>query len=187
MGRQSRLRQQRRTAAFHVRSPGMLEVLSVGKGDLKIAIGDSNKDRADAQRLIEEMLRKGYTLFVETDDGPLKVTRFDPDAMVYVVIDTPDVVSDAATREHMRRWADGEESHPGEECRRLRAGFGGQARAHSETPAQAAHRARRGQQDDSDRTHSRWIGQPASDMKRTHGRPKPTTPQRQPTRNGLPR
>ena len=115
MGRQSRLRQQRRTAAFHVRSPGMLEVLSVGKGDLKIAIGDSNKDRADAQRLIEEMLRKGYTLFVETDDGPLKVTRFDPDAMVYVVIDTPDVVSDAATREHMRRWADGEESHPGEE------------------------------------------------------------------------
>jgi len=69
----------------------MLEVLSVGKGDLKIAVGDSNKDRADAQRLIEEMLRKGYTLFVETDDGPLKVTRFLPDAMAYVVVDTPDV------------------------------------------------------------------------------------------------
>ena len=91
MGRQARLKQQRRTAAFSVRSVGMLEVLSVGKGDLKIAVGDSNKDRADAQRLIEEMLRKGYTLFVETDDGPLKVTRFDPDAMAYVVAGTPDV------------------------------------------------------------------------------------------------
>ena len=116
MGRQSKLKQQRRrTARFEVRSPGMLEVLSVGKGDLKIAVGDSNKDRADAQRLIEEMLRKGYTLFVETADGPLKVTRFLPDQMAYVVIDTPDVApADAATREHMQRWADGEESHPGE-------------------------------------------------------------------------
>ena len=94
MGRQSRLRQQRRrgTAHFSVLSPGMLEVLSVGKGDLKITVGDSNKDRADAQRIIEEMLRKGYTLFVETADGPLKVTRFDPDRMVYVVADTPGVV-----------------------------------------------------------------------------------------------
>ncbi len=96
MGRQSKLKQQRRrTARFEVRSPGMLEVLSVGKGDLKIAVGDSNKDRADAQRLIEEMLRKGYTLFVETADGPLKVTRFLPDAMAYVVVDTPDVTSAA--------------------------------------------------------------------------------------------
>lgn len=95
MGRQSRLKRQRRTATFNVRSPGILEVLSVGKGDLKIAIGDSNKDRADAQRLIEEMLRKGYTLFVETADGPLKVTRFLPDAMAYAVVDTPEVVSAA--------------------------------------------------------------------------------------------
>jgi hypothetical protein len=98
MGRQSRLRQQRRrgTAHFSVLSPGMLEVLSVGKGDLKITVGDSNKDRADAQRIIEEMLRKGYTLFVETADGPLKVTRFDPDRMVYVVADTPGVEPEPA-------------------------------------------------------------------------------------------
>src|SRR6266567_3435839 len=92
----SRLKRQRRTATFDVRSPGMLEVLSVGKGDLKIEIGDSNKDRADAQRLIEEMLRKGYTLFVETPDGPLKVTRFLPDVMAYVVVDTPDMAPEPA-------------------------------------------------------------------------------------------
>lgn len=124
MGRASRRKQQRRPrpATFRVTSPGMLEVLSIGRGDLKIAIGDSNQDRADAQHLIEEMLRKGYTLFVETKDGPLKVTRFLPDQMAYVVAGTPDVVpgppqatDEQATREHMRRWARGEESHPGED------------------------------------------------------------------------
>lgn len=91
MGRQSRLKRQRRTAAFSVLSTGMLEVLSVGKGDLKIEIGNSNKDRAEAQRLIEEMLRKGYTLFTETADGPLKVKKFDPDRMVYIVADSPGI------------------------------------------------------------------------------------------------
>lgn len=92
MGRKSNAKQQRRrTASFTVLCPGILEVLSVGKGDLKIEVGDSNKDRADAQRLIEEMLRKGYTLFAETGDGLLKVRKFDPDRMVYIVADTPGV------------------------------------------------------------------------------------------------
>lgn len=95
MGQKSRQKQHRRrahTARFTVLSPGMLEVLSVGKGDLKIQIGDSNDDRANAQRIIEEMIRKGYTLFVETADGPLKVTKFLPDKMAYLVADTPGVV-----------------------------------------------------------------------------------------------
>jgi hypothetical protein len=117
MGRQSRLKRNRRDAKFSVQCPGMLDVLSVGKGELTIAIGDSNKDRADAQRLIEEMLRKGYTLFVEGPGGDqLKVTKFLPGQMAYVVVGTPDVVpDDNSTREHMRHWADGEESHAGEE------------------------------------------------------------------------
>ena len=119
MGRKSRHKQQRRRAAtFSVLSPGMLEVLSIGKGDLKIEIGNSNADRAKAQSLIEEMLRKGYTLFVETADGPLKVRKFLPDEMVYVVADTPDIVPpdrEEQTLEHMRRWQAGEETHPGEE------------------------------------------------------------------------
>lgn len=94
MGRQSRLKQQRRDAhaRFTITSPGMLEVLSVGKGDLKITIGDSRKDRADAQELIHEMLRKGYTLIVDTPQGPAKVRRFDPDQMCYIVAGTPDIV-----------------------------------------------------------------------------------------------
>lgn len=95
MGQKSRAKQARRTAAFEVLSRGMLEVLSVGKGDLKIEIGNSNADRAKAQRLIEDMLRKGYTLFVETADGPLRVRKFLPDEMAYLVADVPDVVAAA--------------------------------------------------------------------------------------------
>lgn len=98
MGRQSRHKQhvrRTRAAAFTILSPGILEVLSIGKGDLKIEIGDTNHDRAKAQQVIEEMLRKGYTLFVETADGPLKVTKFLPDKMAYLVADTPDVAPDS--------------------------------------------------------------------------------------------
>jgi hypothetical protein len=97
MGRAARLKAKRRhVAGFEVLSAGSLEVLSVGKGDLQIKVGPSNKDRADAQRLIEEMIRKGYTLLVETDDGLLRVTKFDPDRMVYVVADAPGVSSEPA-------------------------------------------------------------------------------------------
>lgn len=96
MGRQSRMKARRRAATFSVVSVGMLEVLSVGRGDLKIEIGASADDRARAQHLIQEMIRKGYTLFVETGDGPLRVTRFDPDQMVYIVAGTPDVTEPEA-------------------------------------------------------------------------------------------
>jgi histone deacetylase complex regulatory component SIN3 len=89
-------RPRRAAASFTVACPGVLEVLSIGKGDLKIEIGDSNEDRAKAQRIIEEMLRKGYTLFVETPDGLEKVTRFLPDEMAYVVADVPELVPPGA-------------------------------------------------------------------------------------------
>ena len=101
MGRKSNAKRQRRRAArFTVLSPGVLEVLSIGKGDLKIEIGDSNEDRARAQQMIEEMMRKGYTLFVETSDGLEKVKKFLPGEMVYVVADTPDIVADSAEPAH---------------------------------------------------------------------------------------
>lgn len=68
--------------------PGMLEVLSVGKGDLKIQIGcEDPKDIEDGRKLIEEMLRKGYSIFVETDSGPSRVKKFNPKRMTYIVSD----------------------------------------------------------------------------------------------------
>lgn len=90
MGQKSRAKQQRRQAGVArvtVVSPGSLEVLSVGKGELRLQVGGSPKDRADAEQVIGEMLRKGYTLFVETADGLERVTEFLPGEMVYVVAD----------------------------------------------------------------------------------------------------
>jgi hypothetical protein len=62
---------------------GSLDVLSVGKGDLKLTWGDG--DEADAREVIEEMLRKGYSIFVETDVGPASVQRFSAERMEYVI------------------------------------------------------------------------------------------------------
>lgn len=73
-------------AEIEVVCPGMLEVLSVGKGDIKLTIGGDDPEETDKARLIiEEMLRKGYGIFVETDDGLSRVKGFNPKRMTYVI------------------------------------------------------------------------------------------------------
>jgi hypothetical protein len=94
MGKAARLARQERernkTAEFGVFCPGMLDVLSIGHGDVKLTLDTSDpKDVEDARQLIEEMLRKGYSIFVDTDDGPTKVREFNPKRMTYVVADVP--------------------------------------------------------------------------------------------------
>jgi len=74
-------------AEFGVFCPGVLEVLSIGKGDLKLAVGDSDEDREQARELIREMLRKGYSIYVETDHGPIRVHDFNAYKMTYVIRD----------------------------------------------------------------------------------------------------
>lgn len=71
------------TAEIEIVTPGVLEVLSVGKGDLKLSWDPG--DEAKARETIEEMLRKGYTIFVETENGTARVKRFDPKHMAYVI------------------------------------------------------------------------------------------------------
>jgi hypothetical protein len=79
------------TAEFGVFCPGMLEVLSIGKGDLKLTIGGDNpEDTEKARKLIQEMLEKGYAIFVETDKGPTRVKRFNPHRMTYIISEVPD-------------------------------------------------------------------------------------------------
>lgn len=74
---------------FETFCPGMLEVLSIGKGDLKLTLaGDNEADTTKARALIEEMLRKGYAIFVETDEGPVRVHEFNPWKMCYVIRDS---------------------------------------------------------------------------------------------------
>lgn len=78
-----------KAAEFSVFCPGVLEVLSIGKGDLRLSVGDNDNDRDQARALIDEMLRKGYSIFVETDNGPERVHEFNPRRMTYVIRDAP--------------------------------------------------------------------------------------------------
>lgn len=99
MGKAARLaeRERRRQAEFSVHARGMLEVLSIGKGDLKLTVDSSNpEEREKAKRLITEMLEKGYGIYVETDKGLVRVKRFNPKRMTYVIIDEPPVETAAA-------------------------------------------------------------------------------------------
>jgi hypothetical protein len=74
------------TADIEVVCPGMLDVLSVGKGDLKITVGcDDPEEKERGRVLIEELLRKGYTIFVETDEGLARVTEFNPNRFTYII------------------------------------------------------------------------------------------------------
>ncbi len=77
-------------ATFGVFTPGVLEVLSIGRGDLTLHVGTNDDDRDRAREVITEMLRKGYAIFVETDHGPERVTAFNPQRMTYTIADGPD-------------------------------------------------------------------------------------------------
>jgi len=94
MGRASRAKAERRRskeATFEVFCPGVLEVLSIGKGDLKLTVDVGHPDDvAKARALIEEMLRKGYAIFVETEAGPVRVQQFNPELMSYVIYEVPE-------------------------------------------------------------------------------------------------
>jgi methyl coenzyme M reductase subunit D len=89
MGRAARLKRERRvhaTADIEVVCPGMLEILSVGKGDIKLTIDSNDPGEVnDARKIIEEMLAKGYGIFVETDKGLSRVKKFNPKRMTYVI------------------------------------------------------------------------------------------------------
>lgn len=75
------------TADIEVVLPGMLEVLSVGKGDIKLTVGgDDPEEIAKAKAIIEEMMSKGYGLFVEGAGGVLRrVKKFNPKKMEYTI------------------------------------------------------------------------------------------------------
>lgn len=80
-------REKARVAEFTVALQGSLEVLSIGKGDLRITIGGDADDTEKARALITEMLEKGYAIFVETDEGLTRVKQFMPKRMTYVISD----------------------------------------------------------------------------------------------------
>lgn len=70
---------------------GELDVLSVGQGHLRVTVDDKDPEGIDkARRMIEDMLKRGFSIFVETDKGLRRVKKFNPQRMTYLVDDVPD-------------------------------------------------------------------------------------------------
>jgi hypothetical protein len=69
---------------------GEIDVLSVGRGHNKVEVGNTPEDVEKARTMIEDMLKRGYSIFVEDPKtGDLKrVKKFNPKKMMYL-IDAP--------------------------------------------------------------------------------------------------
>lgn len=70
---------------------GLLDVLSVGRGHMRLEIPEDDPVAiAKARTMIESMLEQGYSIFIETSDGKTRrVKKFNPKRMTYL-IDAPD-------------------------------------------------------------------------------------------------
>lgn len=72
-------------------SVGVIDVLSVGRGHMRVEIPENDPAQLEKARLmIEDMLKRGYSIFIETSDGKTRrVKKFNPKRMTYL-IDAPD-------------------------------------------------------------------------------------------------
>lgn len=68
---------------------GEVAILNVAGGDTKVTFDKSNKaETIRAGRIIQDMLRRGYMLLVEDDDGEhVRVREFDEDKCEYIIAD----------------------------------------------------------------------------------------------------
>lgn len=70
-----------------------MDVLSVGQGHMSLKFDYNDPiERARAERVIKDMLKRGYALFVQHADGTFdRVKRFDPVFGEYIIADGPTV------------------------------------------------------------------------------------------------
>lgn len=71
---------------------GVLDVLAIGKGDMRMVFGPEDAERA--KKVIETMMQAGYGIFVETDDGLARVKRFNAKRMTYVITESVEAEND---------------------------------------------------------------------------------------------
>ncbi len=67
--------------------PG-LDILNTGSGHVEMRFDKDPMELERAKRIITDMLKRGYVLFVEGKDKELhRVEKFDPEKMVYLIAD----------------------------------------------------------------------------------------------------
>lgn len=72
--------------------PTGIDVLNAGLGHLEIRFnGDDPMEQVRASRIINDMLKRGYALFVEGEDGKMtRVKKFIESKFAYIIADGPD-------------------------------------------------------------------------------------------------
>lgn len=78
-------------------TPG-LDILNTGHGHMEISFDKGDPMELErAKRIIADMLRRGYVLFIEGEDKALiRVEHFDPEKGVYIIADGPLYAGDQA-------------------------------------------------------------------------------------------
>lgn len=67
-----------------------LAVLNVGEGDMKFSFdADDVQEVARAERIVTDMLRRGYALFAEVNGKLVRLKSFDAKTASYIVADGP--------------------------------------------------------------------------------------------------
>lgn len=67
---------------------GEIDILSIGRGHLTVTFTpDDPKSMENAKHMIEDMLKRGASIFVETDKGLTRVKKFNPKRMTYIIDD----------------------------------------------------------------------------------------------------
>ena len=69
--------------------PG-LDILNCGAGHMEVRFEKGDAIELErAKRVITDMLRRGYALFIEGPEGLVRVKSFDPEKCVYIIGDGP--------------------------------------------------------------------------------------------------
>src|SRR5688572_10358585 len=73
---------------------GVLDVLNCGAGHLSFKFDKGDEEEiAKAKKVITDMLKRGYMIFVEVDGKQKRVRKFDPKQNEYI-LEEPDVIAE---------------------------------------------------------------------------------------------
>lgn len=76
---------------------GTIGILNVGVGDTKLSFDKDNPmERARSARIVTDMLRRGYVLFIDTGGNNYqRVLKFDENVCEYIIADMDPLVAQA--------------------------------------------------------------------------------------------
>jgi hypothetical protein len=102
-----------------------IDVLSIARGDMRMTFKtDTPEGLAEAAIAIDRMLRAGYTIFVETEEGQRRVQKYDPTHNEYILVDSGPVV-DEELRDAPAKKAPAKRAAAGTRARAVGASAGG--------------------------------------------------------------